>query len=197
METHVLAESRLPPPARGREEIERKYLLDALPVMPEGAEVLRIEQGYLPDTAEQAERADQPPLEGRLRRTVYADGSVRMTHTVKVGRGVRRTESERTISADEFRRYWPHTEGRRLRKTRYRARGAETAASLVWEIDAFDDRDLVLAEVELPSPEAEVAFPAWLRPHVVREVTDDPSYRNYALAVGGSAGGPGRGCRGA
>jgi hypothetical protein len=27
-----------------------------------------------------------------------------------------------------------------------------------------------------------VTTPDWLRPHVVREVTDDPAYSNYRLA---------------
>ncbi len=53
---------------------------------------------------------------------------------------------------------------------------------LTWEIDEFQDRDLVLAEVELDSPSAEVTVPDWLRPHLVREVTDDSKYSNYRLA---------------
>jgi adenylate cyclase len=174
---------------RSHEEIERKYLLDALPALPEGTEVCSIEQGYLPDPAGPEREGDDSPPEGRLRRIVEADGSVRMVHTVKTGRGVRRTETERAISAAEFERYWPLTEGRRVSKKRYRAPDASAAASgsaVVWEIDAFEDRDLVLAEVELPSVDEEVRFPPWLGPNVVREVTEDPSYRNYALAVHGS-----------
>lgn len=169
-----------------RDEIERKYLLRALPAMPEGAEMLRIEQGYLP---EKGEAADEPFLEGRLRRTVAGDGSVRMTHTIKRGRGVRRTEIERAISADEFERYWPLTEGRRLRKRRYRAPDAGVGIAVVWEIDEFVDLGLVLAEVELPSADERIVFPPWLAPLVVREVTDEASYRNYSLAVHGSEGG--------
>ena len=54
---------------------------------------------------------------------------------------------------------------------------------MTWEIDEFPDRNLVMAEVELPSPSTEVTAPDWLRPHVVREVTDDPAYTNYRLAT--------------
>ena len=71
------------------------------------------------------------------------------------------------------------TEGRRLRKRRYRV----PEGNLVWEIDQFLDRDLVLAEVELgPGAPTEVEIPAWLRPHVEREVTGDEAYSNFKLA---------------
>lgn len=151
--------------------------------------MLRIEQGYLPDPADEAGEGEGPRPEGRVRRIIEPDGSVRMTHTIKTGRGVRRTEIERAITAEEFDRYWPLTEGRRVRKRRYRARDARAGTARVWEIDAFEDRDLVLAEVELSTADEAIAFPAWLAPHVRREVTEDASYRNYALAVGETSGG--------
>jgi CYTH domain-containing protein len=162
-------------------EIERKYLLDGCPDLPPGAEAVRIEQGYLPDPApDDAGPAGAAPGEGRLRRTTAGDGTVVLTHTIKRGDGLCRTEIERTISAAEFERAWPGTAGRRLAKTRFRVPGSP----VVWEIDVFDDFDLVLAEAELPSPGFSVTVPNWLAPHVVREVTDDPRYRNFALATG-------------
>jgi adenylate cyclase len=54
--------------------------------------------------------------------------------------------------------------------------------SLVWEIDVFSDRDLVLAEIELPADDTAVNLPPWLAPHVVREVTDEAAYVNLNLA---------------
>lgn len=58
---------------------------------------------------------------------------------------------------------------------------------LSWEIDRFLERHhgLWLAEIELPRADYPLALPAWLGP----EVTDDPGYRNAALAVspGGGA----------
>ena len=53
---------------------------------------------------------------------------------------------------------WPLTLGRRLRKRRH----AVPEGGLTWEIDQFLDRDLVLAEVELPSAETPVTVPKWL-----------------------------------
>ncbi len=146
-------------------EIERKYLLDGLPSMPPGALAHRMEQGYFDP--------------GRLRRAVGPNGAVTCTHTVKTGVGLVRNETEREISPEEFESLWPRTAGRRLTKTRYRINDGD----LVWEIDDYDRIDLVLAEVELPSPKTRVTVPPWLAQHVVREVTDDPDYQNYELAL--------------
>ena len=90
-----------------------------------------------------------------------------------------RLEVEEPVPAELFARLWPLTEGRRIRKRRHRVKDG----SLTWEIDEFPDRNLVVAEVELPSPSTEVTTPDWLRPHVLREVTDDPAYSNYRLAT--------------
>ena len=139
-----------------RLEIERKYLLDGLPSMPPGAQAHRME-----------------------RRAVGPDGAVTCTHTVKTGVGLVRNETEREISPEEFESLWPRTAGRRLTKTRYRINDGD----LVWEIDDYDRIDLVLAEIELPTPETKVTIPPWLAPHVVREVTDEPDYQNYELAL--------------
>jgi CHAD domain-containing protein len=47
---------------------------------------------------------------------------------------------------------------------------------LVWEVDEFLDRELVLAEIELPTPDTSFELPGWLRDVLDREVTDDPDY---------------------
>ena len=47
---------------------------------------------------------------------------------------------------------------------------------LIWEVDEFLDRELVLAEVELPTPETSFELPGWLQEVLDREVTDDPEY---------------------
>ncbi len=156
-------------------EIERVFLLDRLPDLPDGAEAVRVEQGYLPEH----DSAGEEITEGRVRRTADANGTIRFTHTVKRGVGLVRSETERAITEAEFEHHWPRTDGRRLTKTRYRV----PAGALVWEIDAFDDLELVLAEVELPAPDAAAPLPEWLASHVVREVTDEPAYRNYEIAM--------------
>jgi CYTH domain-containing protein len=158
-------------------EIERVYLLRQLPELPDGARAYRIEQGYLPEHG-----VDDPDhTEGRLRLKVGPDGAVKRIHTIKKGEGLVRTEVERDLDEAEFDRLWPETEGQRILKTRY----AVAEGELTWEVDAFDGIDLVMAEVELPSTEAQAPLPAWLAPHVVRELTEDARYRNHALATRG------------
>lgn len=155
-------------------EIERVFLLRGLPDPMPAGEAWRIEQGYLPP----ASGADPTQLEGRLRRIERPDGSVEFVHTVKRGLGLVREETERTIGREEFERHWPRTEGRRLRKVRTRiAHGHQ-----VWEVDRFVDLPVVLAECELDRPDEPVEMPAWLVPLVVREVTEEPAFRNSELA---------------
>lgn len=148
-------------------EIERKYLLKQLPEeMPE-ATAVQIEQGYLP-----GER-----LVERLR--AVENGKQRSYfRTVKVGAGLVRTELEEQTTTEIFKAMWPFTKGKRLTKRRHRVRQGEVA----WEIDEFTDRDLVLAEIELPSADTEVEIPEWLRPWIEREVTGEVAYLNSTLA---------------
>ncbi|HMN96480.1 MAG TPA: hypothetical protein PKC43_08860 [Phycisphaerales bacterium] len=166
-----------PPPGDGAPlEIERSYLLRGMPPLPAHLPVtaLRIAQGYLPDDAQRT-----LGVEGRIRSIHRPDGRVEHVHTVKTGSGLVRTEIERPLSEAEFQRLWPATAGRRLSKTRF----AVADGALTWEIDRFDDLDLVLAEVELPSADFAVTLPPWLAPHVVRDVTEEPAYRNFEIAL--------------
>lgn len=159
--------ARLAQPRAPHVEIERKYLLTALPPACEGRAAIEIDQGYLP-----GER-----LVERLRRKRTA-GGVSYVRTVKLGEGMVRIEVEEGCTEALFAHLWPLTEGRRLTKRRY----AIEDGQLVWEIDAFTDRELVLAEVELPTEDAPVEIPAWLAPYVEREVTGEDAYVNAKLA---------------
>ena len=93
---------------------------------------------------------------------------------------MRRIEVEEATTRELFEALWALTEGRRVRKRRHVVPHGE----LAWEIDDFADRDLVLAEVELPADATDttVTLPAWLAPHVVREVTDEAEFVNARLA---------------
>lgn len=66
-----------------------------------------------------------------------------------------------------------------LRLTKRRRRVPDGALS--WEVDEFTDRRLILAEVELPPGEVEVPIPHWLRPFVIREVTDEEEFQGPRL----------------
>lgn len=148
-------------------EIERKYLLRALPRAVRDKEVIEIEQGYLPGKRHPA----------RLRRE-RQNGRERFVRTVKTGQGLERVQFEEKTTKKAFWADWPATEGRRVIKRRYLVPNGD----LTWEIDEFTDRELVLAEVELSAPDTAVTLPRWLRPYVIREVTDESHYSNVHLA---------------
>jgi CHAD domain-containing protein/CYTH domain-containing protein len=149
-------------------EIERKFLLTGMPSLPEGAIRTEIAQGYLP-----GER-----LQERIRRVRRKGEPPRYYRTVKVGTGISRMELEEEADEATFRRLWPLTKGRRVRKLRYKV----PDGALTWEIDRFRDRTLFLAEIELPSEDHDVVIPAWLRDHVDRDVTGEDEYVNINLA---------------
>lgn len=157
-------------------EVERVYLLDRMPEIHGEAEVWQIEQGYL--VPHGVDDTQQNLAEGRIRRVQLPDGRVQYVHTIKRGMGLVREEREHEISEAEFQELWPATEGRRIRKERTRV----SEGPLIWELDRFIGIDLVLAEVELPDPETPVEPPDWLQPRVIREVTEEPEYRNFELA---------------
>jgi CHAD domain-containing protein/CYTH domain-containing protein len=155
----------------GREEkdveIERKFLLSSLPPRVREHTPLEIEQGWV--------RTDG--MEERLRRVRSPEGET-FWRTFKVGSGLKRTEIEDEIPRELFEALWPFTAERRVSKRRYRIE----EGALVWEIDEFLDRNLHLAEVELPSEDVRAEPPSWLEPCIEDEVTGDPRYANATLA---------------
>ena len=149
------------------QEIERKFLVDALPEdLPPGE---RVEQGYLavaPDG-----------VEVRIRRR---DGDC--TLTVKSGPAHVRVEEELEIDERRFESLWALTEGRRVMKTRHVVPLGEELRA---ELDVYEGAHAGLrtAEVEFVSEAASERFtpPAWLG----TEVTGDPRYANQSLALHG------------
>ena len=150
-------------------EIERKYLLDRLPDDALAAPSVEIEQGYLPGET----------VVERIRHVKAPDGTERWYRTVKIGSGVERLEFEEEAGADLGRVMWRLTKGRRIHKRRYSIRESD---DVLWEVDEYLDRTLVVAEIELPAPDTQVTLPPWLRAIMGREVTDEPAYANALLA---------------
>lgn len=149
-------------------EIERKYLLRALPERVHDAKSVEVDQGYLPGTR----------INERIRRMRSPEGP-RFFRTIKMGSGLERFELEEETTEAFFAAVWPLTRGARIFKRRYFV--PET--DVVWEVDEFLDRTgLWLAEVELESVDQRVKIPEWLQPAVEREVTDEGEYTNRALA---------------
>jgi CHAD domain-containing protein/CYTH domain-containing protein len=148
-------------------EIERKFLLNGLPRRRKGRSVVRIDQGWLP-----GERIVE-----RFRRIRDGD-STTWVRTIKFGRGLVRREVEEEIDEAMFRRVWPLTRDLRISKRRYSFRDGDR----VWTVDRFLDRDLILAEIELDSPDDDVEPPEWLSRYIEREVTGLAGYQNVHLA---------------
>jgi len=149
-------------------EIERKFLLRALPERAQSAPSLEVDQGYLPGTR----------INERIRRTKSLEGT-KFYRTIKTGSGIERLEIEEETNEEFFAAVWPLTRGARVYKRRYLV----PEGAVVWEIDEFLDRsDLWLAEVELESADQVVEIPSWLSAVLDREVTDDPRYTNHSLA---------------
>jgi CYTH domain-containing protein len=145
-------------------EIERKFLVSDLPseaVLGRGS---ALRQGYL---------AEEDDVEVRLRLT---DGTA--TLTIKAGRGRARTEVEANLDPVQAEQLWPHTEGRRIEKTRYKV----ALGTVVAEVDVYGDAltGLRVVEVEFPSEADADGFepPAWFG----RELTGTEGWSNAALA---------------
>jgi len=91
--------------------------------------------------------------------------------------GISRPEFEYPVPVEDAREMLRLCKDPVIEKTRTRV----PHASHVWEVDEFggENRGLIVAEVELSSPDEEVALPPWIGV----EVTADPRYYNSNLAV--------------
>ncbi len=153
-------------------EIERKFLLDALPEdLPEG---VGIRQGYIAVDGDVSVRVRLARGRGIL--------------TIKAGTGRERVEVERELEPAEAEALWPLTEGRRVEKTRS---VVPLGADLRAEVDVFEGTltGLLVAEVEFPDGAAADAFvpPPWFG----REVTGEAGWGNASLALHGRPDGQG------
>ncbi len=154
------------------QELERKFVLGAIPFELSPYPASEIRQGYL--------SIDPDGSEVRVRRR--GEGC---SLTVKRGAGLSRDEEELDLDENEFGRLWPLTEGRRVEKTRYEIPASD---GLLIELDVYGGvlEGLITAEIEFGSEADAGRFqpPGWLG----REVTEDPAYKNRRLATDGLPG---------
>ena len=149
-------------------EIERKFCVRKMPALT-AFKGVKISQGYIV--------VDQDDTEVRLRRK-----GERFYQTVKIGKGVQRTEVEVELSRAQFDTLWPLTAGRRVEKVRYEiVRGIWTI-----ELDVYCGRlkGLIVAEVEFETVAESSRFvpPPWFG----RDVTNDDRYKNATLSHKGT-----------
>ena len=155
-------------------EIERKFLieypdiawLDSLP----NCQRVEIIQTYL---------LPEDGMEARIRQR-GAHGHYIYTKTVKKAlTGMTRVEIESRLSQEEYLALMMNadTTRRQIRKTRY----CLTHGSQYLEIDVYPFwTDRAILEIELSDEQEAISIPQELR--VIREVTEDPRYKNAALA---------------
>ena len=155
-------------------EIERKFLieypdLDLLRSL-ENCQRVEIIQTYLNTANSDEVRVRQRGENGHY---IY------FKTTKRTVSGMKRVEVEKRLSKDAYLTLLMNadTSKRQIRKDRY----CLTYENQYFEIDVYpfwDDQ--AIAEIELSNENTPIVFPDFIR--VVREVTDDPSYKNAALA---------------
>lgn len=155
-------------------EIERKFLIEYPDI--EWLESLsscrRIEiiQTYLKSSSADEVRVRQRGIDGHY---IYFKTIKRTLE------GAKRIEIETRLTRDEYLDHLMQadTEKRQIRKTRY----CLIDGARYFEIDVYPFwRDQAIMEIELKSEDEEIVIPGKIR--VIREVTDDPAYKNAELA---------------
>ena len=158
-------------------EIERKFLIDYPDISwlekQENCERIDIIQTYLVSKDGEELRVRQRGADGHF---IYYETRKR---TVS---GAKRLEIERRLSRDEYLELLLNADPAKhpIRKTRY----CLIYDNQYFEIDVFpfwDDRAML--EIELREEGQEIRIPPQFR--VIKEVTDDPAYRNASLASTG------------
>jgi adenylate cyclase len=146
------------------QEIERKFLVKGGEFKDEAFKATRIIQGYLSSVPERTVRVRVKGEKGFI--TVKGIGNES---------GASRFEWEKEIPADEVMELLKICEPGVIDKTRYLVKAGERT----FEVDEFygDNEGLTVAEVELPSEDADFDRPAWLG----EEVTGDVKYYNSML----------------
>jgi CYTH domain-containing protein len=155
-------------------EIERKYLIyypniKELESMPNCTKV-DITQTYL---------KSNDGTERRIRaRGIDGDYLYYLTEKKKIT-GLKRVEVERKLTQDEYLKLLMEQDNKlhTIHKTRY----CLTENNQYFEIDTYPEWDSeAIMEIELSSEDEEIKLPSFIK--VIKEVTDDDSYKNYNMA---------------
>lgn len=155
-------------------EIERKFLIEYPDIkwLESNPSCQRIEiiQTYLNSAVGEEVRVRQRGVDGNY---VYFE-TVKKRVT-----GLKRVEIERRLSQAEYLKLLMEadTSKRQIRKTRY----CLSYENQYFEIDVYPFwNDKAIAEIELGDENTKITFPKQLK--VIKEVTDDESYKNSSLA---------------
>jgi CYTH domain-containing protein/predicted ATPase len=149
-----------------RLEIERKWVLEAAPKLPDTARLsVEIEQKYL-----------EGEWEERIRKRSDKWGTVYVrTQKTEVSPGVREEEEWMATEAE-----WNRAQMLPGTQAILKTRTILADEGRIWEVDEFHSPPgLWIVEVELASLEEELTLPSWLKG---REVTKDKTFSNRQLA---------------
>ncbi|MCE7032426.1 CYTH domain-containing protein [Lysobacter sp. GX 14042] len=151
-------------------EIERKFLVSGDGWRAAAHEVLPMAQGYLND----ASSLDSGAMRASVRLRISGDRAWLNIKSHEAGRS--RQEFEYPVPVADARALLGLCVGGTVDKRRHLVRHG----GHLWEVDEFlgDNAGLVVAEIELDSPDEDFERPDWLG----AEVTDDTRYYNLALA---------------
>lgn len=146
------------------QEIERKFLVEG-EYKSQAIRWVRMTQGYLSSVPERTVRVRIKGEQGFL--TIKGGGDAS---------GISRYEWEKEVPLKEAQELMLLCEPGIIDKTRYLI----PAGNHIFEVDEFhgENEGLVVAEVELRTPEESFEHPAWLG----EEVTGDPRYYNAMLS---------------
>jgi len=184
-ETRVKTESQLP---ESINEIEHRYLLSGLPPKLErwAYDIIGIKHYYLATSTIQ-ERFSRRRY---IKHHTVPEGTKVYRRTVKIGHGLKRLEFKDECPQKLYAEVKKMVNITALRKVRHLVKvddcGNIVPKTLVggcnWELDRFEDRELYLAEVEVPDVTWEVVIPTWLKPYIIKEVTHDRKFEGASLA---------------
>jgi CYTH domain-containing protein len=147
-------------------EIERKYLLKRLPAI-KWDYVINIKQFYLPDKT-------------RIRQS-FVNGGFEFIKCKKVLLSKKPKvyeEDEKEITKDEFLDLFKKSKTG-LAKTRFIKK---VPGGLKWEVDMYEDIDLIVAELEIPKKKFKVKIPKFISDVLIMEVTEFSEFTNRSLS---------------
>lgn len=155
-------------------EIERKFLIEYPDIAwlesNQACQKVDIIQTYLNSDNDNEVRIRQRGINGTY---IYFETTKRKVSELK------RVETERRLSEQEYLKLMmdADTSKHQIRKTRY----CLMYNNQYIEIDVYPFwKDKAIAEVEISHEDTQVKFPEQIK--VIKEVTDDASYKNYELA---------------
>lgn len=155
-------------------EIERKFLLRTLPKL-DWSDILLIDQFY---------KKNKSFWDRYRKLDSQINGVIKYQHTIKktVSKGVNE-EIEVELSEGDFIKnlskcFLSKSEAKKITKIRY----IFPYNGLKWEIDYFPDRDMIIAEIEIPTLDYALVIPDYISDNLIAEVTFEKEFSNRSLA---------------